>query len=314
MNVNTKKYIDTYIYTKGDYEQAIFNAVMSYNRIDKHGKAFENVEYDVKRRQTTSILVKVLANPSVVLLHNQNRPMSQAFKVFPAKDVRGDKKMKIFIDVSDIFRDKNGEWVCSNIDVLIARLVSAMTNFVYYSDTHRVVNNSNISVLGATIYSKLMTNIIDNLFKISVVDSQKTACMYLAAKFYLVNILEKDPESSTVFNVAVKASGISEARAKTLEIYEEEDSYQNIKTFIELLSTTLKIKKLQLDNVVDKWVYIYGRGTHFGLELFPSFAAMSTDAYANAYINNQKTIEKLLEVYMVDFTKTIFDLGQTYFR
>ena len=40
-------------------------------------------------------------------------------------------------------------------------------------------------------------------------------------------------------------------------------------------------------------MYIYGTGTVFALELLPSFSNMLTDAYVGAYINNQKTIEKI---------------------
>ena len=56
-------------------------------------------------------------------------------------------------------------------------------------------------------------------------------------------------------------------------------------------------------------MFVYGTGTVFALELLPSFSNMLTDAYIGAYINNQKTIEKIAGTGMVEFTKTILTIG-----
>ena len=54
---------------------------------------------------------------------------------------------------------------------------------------------------------------------------------------------------------------------------------------------------------------IYGTGTVFALEIFPAFASMLTDAYVGAYLNNQKTIEKITNTSMIEFTKTLLSIG-----
>ena len=56
-------------------------------------------------------------------------------------------------------------------------------------------------------------------------------------------------------------------------------------------------------------MYKYGPGTVFALELFPAFATMLTDAYVGAYINNQKSIEKIAGPSMVEFTKALLSIG-----
>ena len=56
-------------------------------------------------------------------------------------------------------------------------------------------------------------------------------------------------------------------------------------------------------------MYIYGIGTAFALEFFPAFSAMLTDAYVGCYINNQKTIEKIVGRDMTEYTKTILRIG-----
>ena len=68
---------------------------------------------------------------------------------------------------------------------------------------------------------------------------------------------------------------------------------------------------MKLDNFVEKWIFLYKTGTQFALELFPAFATMMTNAFHGAYINNQKTIEKVTNngKDMVAFSRTILQIG-----
>ena len=85
--------------------------------------------------------------------------------------------------------------------------------------------------------------------------------------------------------------------------------FLNINFFVETVADVLHLNKMTLDTVIEKWMYIYGTGTVFALELLPAFSHMLTDAYVGAYINNQKTIEKVAGTGMVEFTKTILTIG-----
>ena len=56
-------------------------------------------------------------------------------------------------------------------------------------------------------------------------------------------------------------------------------------------------------------MFLYGVSTVFALELFPAFSTMMTDCYVGAYVNNQKTIEKIAGSSMVEFSKTVLRIG-----
>ena len=61
------------------------------------------------------------------------------------------------------------------------------------------------------------------------------------------------------------------------------------------LAKVLRIEgQLKIDNFIEKWAFVYGSGTQYGTELYTSFASILTNAYVGSYINNQKTIEKVL--------------------
>ena len=77
---------------------------MNAERIDKASPEFADIQYQVKRRQVTITLNRILMDPKVVLCKSPNS-LPKSFKVFAAKDVKTDKVLKVFIDVSDIMRN-----------------------------------------------------------------------------------------------------------------------------------------------------------------------------------------------------------------
>lgn len=303
-----KTYASTFLYNKGNYEKNLVNFIMTAEEIDKDGEAFKDIKFDVKRRQIDNCLIKVLESNNVKLMIHPV-PLPKAFKVFVATDIKSsDKKMKVFIDCSEIVKFNDGIYRCNNIDILIAYLVSAINNLIYYADPKRIIMRREIIDSGARCFSALFTYIIDYIYKISNTQSIKAKCQYLCARYYLEYILQKD------FTDSLKAacrniSLMSEREEEILNLQIEDDMFRNIQTFIKGLLKVLKLPETNVELVVEKWLYLYGTGTQFALEIFPAFATMMTNCYVGCYINNQKTIEKITGRNMVDFTKGMLRIG-----
>ncbi len=310
-----KTYAGTYLYRQyNEYEKQIFSFMMSGSEIDKNTSDFDDIKYEVKKRQVSNSLVKVLESKEVVLLTG-NKPLPKAFKVFCAKDIKGPKKdqMKVFIDCSNIIStdETTGKYVCrrNNIDIFISYLVSAMHTLIYYADEERFSSNSKVMQVGAHAFASLFTHVVDYACKISSMPSSKNKCMYLASLYYLSNILGKDHTTEGSRRIAKKISGLSDRDAGIVDIQIKSESMMDIRYFVETVSNILRINKLTLDIVVERWMSIYGTGTVFSLEIFPAFASMITDAYVGAYMNNQKTIEKIASTNMTEFTKVLLSIG-----
>ena len=107
----------------------------------------------------------------------------------------------------------------------------------------------------------------------------------------------------------MKDSELSSREADVIDSVVGEESFANIKLFIEAVADYLKLSSsLTVDNFLEKWMYMYGGPqTAFGLEYFPNFATIITDAYNGCYLNNQKTIEKICGNEMVGFTKGLLN-------
>lgn len=308
----SKNYSSTYLYGKfPEYDTTIYKFIMEATPIDKDSSEFEDILFEVKRRQISPALSKVLKSDIVVLLVG-NKPLPRQFKAFCAKDIKGRSKndLKVYVDCTDLIKaNKAGVMVCENVDIFVSYLVSAMTNYIYYADEKRFTNNHKIISIGAKMYSELFTHVVDIVTKISSTDKYKSYCKYLCALYYISSILGKDFSTPGNMKIARDISGLSERAADIVDMELKPGSFINIKFFSETLSNVLRMPKLTVDVIVEEWMYLYGVNTVFGLELFPAFTTMITDCYVGAYLNNQKSIEKITGQSMVAFTKAILTVG-----
>lgn len=307
-----KNYSNTYLYGKyPEYDKALFTFIMEGEVIDKNGEDFNGLIYEVKRRQTIPALLKVLKSDVIVLMV-ANKALPRQFKVFCAKDLKNGKKkdLKVYIDCTGLLhKNKEGNWVCSDIDVLISYLISAMVNVIYYKDEKVLTSNANLSHVGATAFASLMTHVVDYVAKISSTPKNKAYCQYLSAKYYIANILGKDENTSGNKNICRQIAGLSERESDIIDMQLQEQSFDNIKFFADTLSRILRINKLSVDVIVERWMYLYGVSSVFALEMFTAFSEMITNCYIGSYLNNQKTIEKITGTSMVEFSKSILRIG-----
>ena len=221
--------------------------------------------------------------------------------------------MRVFIDCTEIIKEIDGQYRCNNIDILIAYLVSSISNLVYYADPKRIVMNRNVIESGARAFSAMFTYIIDYIYKISNTPEIKAKCQYLASRYYIQSILNKEITDSTKA-LCKNIAKIDDRQEKIFDIQVDDDTFKRFDVFLKQLEKLLKLNNLSVELIVEKWIYLYGTGTQFALEIFPAFASMMTNCYVGCYINNQKTIEKVAGRDMVDFTKGILMIGNEALR
>lgn len=306
-----KTYSDTYLFKKyPNYNKQLLEFLMGAERIDKNSPAFENVAFDIKRRQVSNSITKVMESKNVVL-GIANKPLPKAFKVFVAEDIKTDKKPRVFIDVSECIIMKDGEYICKNIDWVISYIISAMVAYIYRMQENKFITNQTILKDGADAFAMLFTYIIDRIYKISTVQSLRKRVMYMSALYYQVNILGKDfdKQYDSIKAIAMRTANIESREAQIVDIQIDETTFNDINTFVESLTKIFKLKDFTVDVLVSKWMQFYGTGTVFALEYFPAFSTMLTDAYVGGYINQQLTIEKITGQSMVKFTKQVLQIG-----
>lgn len=288
------------------HNRNIAQFIIKAGRIEKFSDAFKGIIEDIKRQQNTSILYTILMSNKIVLcIHNYEMPA--AFKVFSARDIRFDKQPKIFIDCTGIIEFKDNYFYCKKIDILVTYLFNAMGYLLYNEHPNMTVSNSNISISGTECFVSLFTYILDYLRIIGYAQN-KSRISYLAGLYFLHNMMSKDLDTYTL-NLAAKVAGISTTDIKSFELYYNEEDFRNIDTFVTLIAETFKLKGLTTEVFVSKWLYLFGKGTQFGCELFTSFSSMITSAYCGSYIVMQKQIERCCGTSMVNYSISIMKLA-----
>lgn len=309
-----KSYANTYLYSQyAEYDKKLFEFVMNAERINTKGSEFEDILYDVKRRKVSDSLAKVLTSNNVVLGIHTGKALPKAFKAFVFSDVKEDKKVRVFIDVTDCVVYKNGAYVCNKLDWLVSYVVDAMTAFVYQLATNRITGNASILKDGGEAFTRCFSYIIDRMYKITTVPQLKRRIDYAIALYYQVNLMEKDLDKSfdSIKANAIRISDIDPKETQFVDVMLKRDDFTNIDKFVNALGRIFSLKDIKTGNVVSYWMNAFGTGTVFGLEYLPAFCAMMTDAYIGAYLNQQLSIEKVAGTAMVKVSKTILQIGDS---
>ena len=306
-----KTYNNTFIYSKFPYEENIFRFLINAERIDSSDPKFEDIKYEFKKRQIDNCLLKVLCSKNVILCYSKtDMQLNTQFRVLCSRDpkFKSNTDYKVFIDCTGlIVIDKDGNYKCRNIDILISHVINAMVCMIYHKAENQILTTQLITDT-MQAFTNLFTHIIDYLAKISVIPSTKSKCQYLACMYFVENIIEKD-FNENYQHIANKICNLSD-REQTMIISQcEPTDFDNIKSFVSKVADVIKAPSLKVDNIIDKWMYLYGSNTVFAIEYYPALSAMLTDAYCGAYINNQKTIEKVVGNTLVSYTKNVIAKG-----
>lgn len=307
-----KPMTSSYLYRKTTASSRMYAFVIESERIDVNSEEFEDIKFIIKKNQYTSVLYKLIENPNMILLLNE-RPMPRAFKVFAYTDVKESSKsqqIKVFIDVSDIIVKTDGVYTIknANIDKLFAYLVSALGTIIYYGKPLAILNNVSLISNATYCYAKLVSNVIDYL-GVAAVDKGREKVLFMSALFFQINVMMMDSDSPSLMQRAIKVSGLTDKEADIVYTQMDSDCFNDINTFIKTVAKVIQTNRLNVDNFMDKWTFLYHTSTQFAVELFPAFSTMITNAYVGAYLNNQKTIEKITGRFMVDYTTKLFSVG-----
>lgn len=307
-----RKFNETYLYRKmPDYDRDIHALILKGERIDKTHESFTDIKYEIKRKNIDASLVKLIDSDRIVLVLPA-KPLPTSFRIITAKDIKTDKKVKVFIDCTGLIVPNGTGYSLANAtsgNIFISYLIAARTAFIMEEKPNLLTGNSSLTQSGTRAFASLVNYVIDYIGKININVEARNKCLYLAAIYYQVNLLGKDIEFKSVKETAMKISGISERQANIIELDYEKDSFDDIDKFIKLVQNVIHVKGLTIDTFIEKWMFVFKPSTVFATELFTYFAQMMSDAYIGAYLNNQKTIEKIAKQDMIEFTKTLIRIG-----
>lgn len=315
-NLVQKTFSDSYVYNYDknnngkliakEINRKLIEYITTAERIDKKSEFFEGIKQEVKRQQSSSLMYSILMRDDVVLMLNSVE-MPRAFKVFEAIDIKETgKQRKVFIDCTKLIVMKNNYYTCTNIFQFITYLSSAVTYLLYRNEPLRFLGNSNITIAATECYVKCFSYVLDYLRLYNT--GTRSKIEYLIGLFFLNNLMGKELDNYSK-NIAAKIAKVSTQEIKAYELYYDKEDFENIDTFITMITEAFKLNGLTTEVFITRWMYHYGKGTEYAIDLFTSFCSMITSAYCGAYVVHQKTIEKCCDRSMVKLTTSIMEAG-----
>lgn len=310
-----KRLSDTALFkVSPDYGKRMIDFIMSAERINTSSTEFADILFDIKRRRISDSLSKVIVSKNVVLgIHPSQTVLPKAFRAFVAQDIKTDRKYRMFIDCTDFVKYENGTYTCKNESWLISYVISGITNYIYSVAPQRLLLDTTLMQDGCDSYTRFVSYIIDRIYKTTSVPQMKKKIDYVTALFYLVSLMDKDATSESQFRtchaMAVKISQVDDRDARMLDAMLQPGDFKDLNTLIAAYSRIFNLKEFKVDVFVSKWIEAFGTSTPFGIEYFPHFCTMMTDAYVGGYINNQFMIEKITANSLGTFVKALLKIG-----
>ena len=313
-----KNFAQCYLYgltnAEGDVvEKNLFEFLMTAQRINIRDQSFKPIVTQLKSRTNNAVVIRMLQQGNVVLgLAKKEVPAS--FKVIAAKDPKDGRKEKIFVDVTGLITYENGFFVCKEIDRLAAYMLGVLVYQIYTKDPNKLIRNGSIQKYSVSGFMKMFSSELDYL-RLTGFMSNRAKITYIAGVYFGVAVMGLDLAAArrTACAVSTTLLGTNAQECRAADYYYDAEDFKNINTFIESISKTFKLEGLTTDIFVDRWIYLYGKGSHFAVELYPVFLNTIIYAYSGTYMNNMKRIESVLGRDLVDLTTAVLKVGTDMF-
>ena len=162
-----------------------------------------------------------------------------------------------------------------------------------------VRNKTTMYKIGTSIWAHMFTRVLYRPFALNVSPDAQNKILFLAAKYFLINILQLK-DSDIVFNYAVQtANGINPILVRQVNDAFKPEDYLNISTFIQAIARNSYmilngIEKLTVRDYIKDFITLYSNAALFSLEHLSYFLFNLVSTVNHAHINNQVQFEEAL--------------------
>ena len=292
---------DTFIYKHLNSNNGITNTiskVMLEGEIvgrDDMQEAFMIIDKNFKFALKQQVM-KAYEDGEIILMYSPDSVrLPNALPFFLTRGGNGQVVAVVAVDLYGSM-NQNGD-VHIDAKKLYTIMEAAFISKKYYLQNQKYITNRSV-IDGCNIYANMLVKPLNKKYSLNVDRNKMHKVQFLAAKFYLINILGlKDGDTVTNYAMAVCKNGnpilLREADSMT-----KEEDYKNISTFIQALASErlgLGMRDLTVRGFLEAFIHMYDGSTVLGLELFPYFMYTSNSVIHGAYLNNQYILEDIVE-------------------
>ena len=163
-----------------------------------------------------------------------------------------------------------------------------------------ISRNNSIMSEGADIFAHMFIRVLNRKYALNIDQRAFAKVLYLAAKYYLISILQlNDDEMTSNYALKVSKTGNELAMKEVDDAFASANAYESIYTFIDALKTNAYLISNSLaelttrDFIVD-YVAMYHSSSLFALEHLAYFMFMVSSVITGSYLNNQNVLEEIV--------------------
>ena len=161
--------------------------------------------------------------------------------------------------------------------------------------------NNTMASEGGSIYAHMFIRVLNKKYALNVDRRAYAKVLFLAAKFFMINLLGMKKDSDAVSNYALKVSEAdSPIMVRELETrFDEAGAAKDLSTFISFLRENAylisqSLAELTLRDYLTDFVNMYQSSSIFALEHLSYFLFMVDSVILGAYLNNQAVLEDVV--------------------
>ena len=163
-----------------------------------------------------------------------------------------------------------------------------------------IARSSVVCSEGAAVFAHMFTRVLNKKYALNVDKRAYSKVLYLAAKFYLINILNMDYDAPSASNYAMKVADITTPfMINDLDAAFTKESYTDLATFITSISNNAyrisqSLANLTTRDYITDFVNLYQPSSLYALEHLSYFLYMIDSVVLGAYLNNQAVLEDIV--------------------
>lgn len=170
----------------------------------------------------------------------------------------------------------------------------------YTNFSNKYNSNGTVTSNGSKIYANMFIKPINRKYNINVDRVKTQKILFLAAKFYLINILGMNTSNEEMINnIAKKAAKVNNPMLIDDAINDVDImAFKDINAFVTTLATgnlNLGLEKMNIRGYLESFMQMYSGTALLALELFPYLMFNIGSALQGAFLNNQYMFEDLIE-------------------
>ena len=158
-----------------------------------------------------------------------------------------------------------------------------------------LVANQEICKVGCLCYAKLVSKVLDKLYAVNLDGYKADKVRYLAAKFFLINMLDK-PDSEGV--KAIARTTCKTMTQNNIELFDQsihENTFDDLETFVNAIGILIDgCSSINVRTFIRVWMQMYQPSTTLAMEYLPYFFHMLFSVSVGAHLNNEVIIDTLL--------------------